>query len=125
MAKVLLVEDEISLREMYAEVLRDAGHEVEEIGDGGKALEHIQAADWDILLLDIMLPKLDGLQVLGKVKGDERLLWRPVVVISNLEDPKVIAECQKLGIKEFIVKASSSPADIAQAVEKYVSNEKS
>jgi DNA-binding response OmpR family regulator len=123
MTKILLVEDEFSLRELYTDFLRDAGYVVDEAGDGETAESKIQAGAWDILLLDIMLPKLDGMEILGKIKADKSLNWKPVLVMSNLEDPAIIKKCIGSGAKEFLAKAELTPPDIIKAVERYVPNE--
>ena len=92
MTKVLIIEDEISLQDLYADFLREAGFNVSTASDGDKAVELINSLDWDILLLDIMLPKLDGTEILKRVKTDPKLKLKPVVVLSNLESDLIVKE---------------------------------
>jgi DNA-binding response OmpR family regulator len=116
MSKVLLIEDELSLRELYCEVLTDAGYVVESIGDGAQALEQIRCGEWDVLLLDIMLPKLDGLEVLKQVSADDKLSKKPIIVLSNLDNETVVKQCLDLGARKFLIKADITPQDILSVV---------
>jgi len=122
MSKILLVEDEASLRELYAEVLAEASHEVIQAADGQDALPKIKEGSWDILLLDIMLPKIDGIQVLKNIKDDPVLALKPVLVMSNLQDDAITHNCMELGAREFLVKSNISPPDIVTAITKYLPN---
>ena len=119
MIKILLVEDELSLRELYAEFLRDAGYSVDEAGDGETAVFKINQGDWDLLLLDIMLPKLDGMEILKVIRSNQSLNFKPVLVMSNLEDSSVINKCMSYGAKEFLLKADINPPEIIKAIERH------
>ena len=120
MNKVLIIEDEISLQDLYADFLREAGFNVSTASDGDKAIELINNSDWDILLLDIMLPKLDGTEVLKRVKADPKLKSKPVIVLSNLESDQIVKECLDLGAREFLIKSDITPQTILDVVSKYL-----
>ena len=120
MNKVLIIEDEISLQDLYADFLREAGFNVSTASDGDKAIELINNSDWDILLLDIMLPKLDGTEVLKRVKADPTLKSKPVIVLSNLESDQIVKECLDLGAREFLIKSDITPQTILDVVSKYL-----
>jgi DNA-binding response OmpR family regulator len=117
--KVLIVEDDVGIRELYGDLLKEAGYEVAYAGDGDEAVQMIYRSDWDILLLDIMLPRLDGVNVLKRINADNELGQKPVLVVTNLNDEKLIKECMALGAKEYIVKSSMNPDEIAEKVGKY------
>ena len=121
--RVLLVEDETNIRVMYADILRDSGYEVIEEGDGKGGLDSIMNGEWDLLLLDIMLPKLDGIEVLTRMKQDPRTKDKPVVILTNLEDERIRETCLGLGVKEFLVKSSLTPGDVVITAKKYVFND--
>ena len=123
MKKILLIEDETNIRALYAEVLRDDGYEVTEIGEGGTGYEAAKAGDWDLLLLDIMLPTMDGVKLLKELKGNAMAVAKPVVVVSNLDDENVKNTCLELGAKEFLVKSNVMPNDVLLTVKKYVFND--
>lgn len=120
MNKVLIIEDEISLQDLYADFLREAGFKVLTASDGDKAMELINNSDWDILLLDIMLPKLDGTEVLKRVKSDPKLKSKPVIVLSNLESDQIVKECLDLGAREYLIKSDITPQTILDVVNKYL-----
>ncbi|MFC1621788.1 response regulator transcription factor [Patescibacteria group bacterium] len=124
MKKILLIEDETNIRAMYAEVLREDKFEVIEVAEGMSGWRVAQEKDWDLLLLDIMLPTMDGIELLRKIKGREDLKLKPVVVVSNLGDENVKKTCMELGAKDFLVKSDIKPEDVLLTVKKYVSNKK-
>lgn len=120
---VLLVEDDDDIRDVYAEVLRDAGYVVVEASDGQSGVDVALENPWDILLLDIMLPKLDGMAVLRDISADARFSSKPVLIISNLDDQKIVKDCFSLGAKGFFVKSGVTPQDILDVVKQHVSSE--
>ncbi|MBP7927744.1 response regulator [Patescibacteria group bacterium] len=119
MKKILLIEDEASIRSLYAQVLREQGFEVAEAAEGSQGRELIFNGPWDLLLLDIMLPQVDGVELLRQIKMNEGLKNKPVLIISNLEEETVQRECRSLGISEFLIKSSLLPQDIINFVKKY------
>jgi len=117
MKKVLLVEDEKEIRELYAGYLRDMGYTVIPAEDGTVALQKALAEEWDIMLLDIMLPGQDGIQVLKMIKANERLRDKPVIALTNLNIESVINEVFNLGADGFLVKSEITPDKIINEVE--------
>jgi CheY-like chemotaxis protein len=118
--QILIVEDDVGIRELYGDILREAGYEVNYAGDGDEAVQKIYDSEWDLLLLDIMLPKLDGINVLRKINSSPDLVQKPVVIVTNLNDEKLISECISLGAREYVVKSSMDPDQIIEKVEKYL-----
>lgn len=121
--KIILVEDETNIRSMYSTVLQEDGYEVVEISEGKRALEELESSDWDLLLLDIMLPKLDGIELLKRLKSNPATKDKPVLILTNLKDDSIKDEALKLGANEFLVKSGLVPGDIVLAVKKYVFTE--
>lgn len=120
MKKILLVEDEIAL----SEVLRDefALHKFEVIVayDGVEALEQLRAEKPDFVLLDLLLPKMDGFEVLRQMKADDDLSGIPVIVLSNLGQDEDIKNAMKLGAVDYFVKTQHPIKEIIQKVQHFL-----
>ncbi len=117
MNKVLLIEDEKDIRSVYAEYLRDSGYEVLEAPDGVIGLKKALEEAWDVMLLDIMLPGEDGLQLLKKLKVTETVKDRPVIALTNLNIDSVINEMFDYGADGFLVKSEITPDKIVSEIE--------
>ena len=117
MKKVLLIEDEADIRSVYAEYLRDSGYEVLEAQDGiigyNKALEE----EWDVMLLDIMLPGQDGIALLKKIKAEDKTANKPIIALTNLSVESVISQVFDQGADGFLVKSEITPDKIVTEVE--------
>lgn len=116
--RILIVDDELYLRELYEEVIQSAGYEVETALDGKEGLEKIRTGNFDLVLLDVMMPELDGIGVLQKLSTEEpKPAKMPVIVIcTNLSHDPVINEATKLGAKAYIVKADVVPDQIIEKI---------
>ncbi|MDO8619258.1 MAG: response regulator [Candidatus Daviesbacteria bacterium] len=125
MAKVLLVEDEPSIRDLYSRQLTKAGHEVIAVEDGTKGLEQLKTAQFDILLLDIMLPGLNGLQVLKEFKTINPQSPTKVILLTNLGQDSVIKEGFDLGANAYLIKASYTPDQVVTEVQNILTNQPS
>lgn len=118
--KIILIEDETNIRSMYADVLVEEGYEVTPIAEGKAGLEALKTTSWDLLLLDIMLPKIDGVELLKNLKSNPATKEKPVLILTNLQDPTIKQQCMKLGASEFLVKSDMVPGDLVLKVKKYV-----
>jgi len=118
---VLLIEDDHDISLLYSEVLRDAGYKVLEAGDGNFGLKRALEDDWDILLLDIMLPGKDGVQILKELKGVEKIKNKPVILLTNLGSGNIITECFKLGASGYLIKSEITPDKIVAEVTAFLS----
>lgn len=117
---ILLIEDEEVIRELYAEVLRDAGYKVIEARDGDTGLKRALGDEWDIMLLDIMLPGSDGLQILRYIKENERLKVKPVILLTNLGNETIIKEAFTKGADAYLIKSEITPDKIVSEVGNYL-----
>ncbi len=111
MSKVLLIEDEVAIRSFYTELLKSAGYDVLEAGNGKEGYDVALSQDWDIMLLDIMLPGMDGKKILEEVKKNPQLKDKPIVLLTNLKSEELIRECLALGANKYIVKLDIDPPD--------------
>ena len=115
--RVLLAEDDRFLRRAAEARLRRHGLDVLTAADGEEALRVARAEPLDLILLDIMMPKLDGFQVLKALKEDEATARIPVLVLSNLGQERDVAQAKALGALAFLVKAHLSLQDLVDRVD--------
>ncbi len=103
-AHVLVVDDVEDNREVLARRIQRLGHSVVEATNGREALEQMRIDAFDLVLLDIMMPEMNGFQVLDHIRGDPRWRHIPVVVVSALDDMDSIAKCIELGAEDYLLK---------------------
>lgn len=118
--KVLIIEDEEDIRLLYVEVLQDAGYLVVEAEDGEVGINKLKEEDWDLLLLDIMLPGQDGVQILSQMHEEGLKKDRPVILLTNLGSEHVINECFNLGADGYLIKSQITPDKIVEEVGAYL-----
>jgi CheY-like chemotaxis protein len=116
MAKVLIIEDNQQIVRMQEKVLIFEGYEVEAAYNGSEGLEKAKTTSPSIILLDIMMPKMNGIEVLEKLKSDEATKNIPVIMMSNLSEESKAQEAMKKGAVKFIYKGESDPSEIANAI---------
>lgn len=117
---VLIVEDEQFLCELMVVKLEKSGLEVHGVFDGETAFLEIEKRPPDIILLDILLPGMDGFEILRRLKADSRFKNIPVIIISNLAEPQDITRAINEGAEEYFVKAEHSPDEIVQSVKQHL-----
>ncbi len=120
MGDVLIAEDDKFLAKIYATKFKKIGLKVDIAEDGQQALEIMKKDKPKLLMLDLIMPKVDGFEVLTKMKDDPALKKIPVLVLSNLGQESDIEKAQKLGAKEFIVKSDMSIADVVKKIKSYL-----
>lgn len=104
--KILIVEDEKTLRFLLAQALTEEDFEVEEAVDGEEGIQKLKENKMDMVLLDIILPGIDGFEVLARIKKDPRLESTPVIILSNLGQKEEIERGLKLGAVDYLIKAN-------------------
>ena len=117
--RILVVEDEKPLARALLLKLSHSGFEVETAHDGEAALEMIQKKKFDLIILDLVMPKLDGFGVLQKLKEKDNKT--PVVVSSNLSQDVDAKRARELGVTNYFVKSDSSIAHVVEYVKKILS----
>lgn len=103
-ATILVVEDSRTVRRMLANALREMGHTVLEAADGLQAVEQLRACDVDLVLLDIVMPGMNGFEVLECMRGDKGLCHLPVIVISTFNEVSGVIRCMELGAEDYLLK---------------------
>ena len=118
-SKILLVEDDKMLADMYITKFSKEGLEVMRADDGEKGLAMIKEQRPDLVLLDIIMPKLDGFAVLKEIKNDKELTDTHVLLLTNLGQSEDVDKGKKLGADDYFIKANHTPAEIVEKV-KYI-----
>ncbi len=114
--KILLVEDEDFIRELYVRQLTKAGFEVKSAIDGQSGLTSLSAETFDLLLLDIMLPGMNGLQLLREFKIKNPNSKMITILLTNLGQEAIIKEGFELGAQAYLIKASYTPDQVVTEV---------
>jgi len=112
--KILLVEDDPFLVDIYSTKLKESGYFVEVADEGEEALRKIKEKDFDLMLLDIVLPKVDGWDVLKQVKSEFKNL--KVIIISNLSQKEEVAKGMNLGAEKYLIKAHYAPSEVIKEI---------
>ena len=101
---LLVVDDDAANREVLSRRLERQGHEVRTASSGSDAMRILGEAAFDLVLLDIMMPEMDGYEVLGRIKADERLQHIPVIMISALNELQAVVRCIEAGAEDYLTK---------------------
>lgn len=120
MAQVLIIEDDKFLTKIYKTKLEKDGIEVEFAPDGEVGLEKMRSVSPKVALLDLVMPKMDGFQVLERVQQDADLKKIPILVLSNLGQDEDIQKAKSLGAKDFIVKSDTSIQSVVDRLKPYL-----
>lgn len=116
MAKILIVEDEKLLNEAYELVLKKEGYDVDVAFNGEEALSQFEKHKPDLILLDLRMPKMDGVEFLKQLEAKGKHPDLSVIVFSNYDEQKEIDEAFKHGATRYILKAWSSPKELVKVV---------
>jgi len=106
--KILFIEDEKSLQEILGQALKQNGFEVKEALNGQDGLDLVEKFGPDLILLDLILPKINGFEVLEKIKSSEKTKNIPVIILTNLENSADIQRVLELGAFDYLVKSNYS-----------------
>jgi DNA-binding response OmpR family regulator len=121
---ILLVEDDPFMVDIYTTKLNEFGYSVETAFDGEEALRKINEKKPDLVLLDIVLPNIDGWEILSMIKTQEKFKDLKVVILSNLGQRPEIEKGIKLGAVKYIIKAHHAPSEVAVEIKKIFDSEK-
>lgn len=116
---LLIIEDDIFVRELVSMKLREAKYKVTESSDGEDGLQKLLSEDYNIVLLDLMIPNKTGLEILFEFNAKKSDNYKPkIIVMSNLSEQDKITECIKLGAVDYIIKSHYSPTEIVAKINK-------
>ncbi len=122
--RILLIEDEKDARELYTEIIKFAGYQVESAGDGEEGLTKAQQGGYALILLDLMMPKLDGISVLKKLQtSPPKMKNGPIVILTNLAHDPVLEQAMALGANAFIIKTDVNPDLLSEKIKSFIPEE--
>jgi DNA-binding response OmpR family regulator len=113
---ILIIEDDKFLRELIARKLIKEGYEISEAIDGEEGIKKIKEEKPDLILLDLILPGIDGFEVLARIKEDPALAAIPVIILSNLGQKEDVEKGLKLGAVDYLIKAHFTPGEIIEKI---------
>jgi DNA-binding response OmpR family regulator len=115
-AKILIIEDDALLSKMYLSIFTAHQYEVEVAVDGEEGLDKAREHKPTLILLDVMMPKLNGIEVLQKLKADPELKAVPVVILTNLAGDYDVQTALQLGAVRYIIKSETKPKEVEAIV---------
>jgi DNA-binding response OmpR family regulator len=121
--KILVIEDENALRDLYVQILTAEGYAVSAAADGEQGYSLLTKSTYDLILLDIILPKMDGLEILQKLRADGKEVAGSVVLLTNLSQDLVLTKAKEFGVRGYMVKSDLTPPEIISEVKGYLENQ--
>ena|SRR3990172_1334123 len=122
MAKILIIEDDPYVRKLYERVFSFQKHEVSMAADGLEGLEMVKKVKPTLILLDIMMPKMSGLEVLKKLKSDNETASITVLMLTNFGEEKIVKEAIAKGAKGVLIKSDYPPDKLVNKIDEYLKN---
>ncbi len=122
MHRILIVEDDVNLLNLYQEVLGNEGYTVDRAEDGREALQQLEAHKPDLVILDLMLPYIDGFEVLRQIKQSPVTKDTQVIVFTNLDSEIQKEKVLKLGANKFLIKVGNDPSELINEVKDSLGN---
>jgi len=123
MKRILVIEDDKFLRELIVQKLSKEGYDVIEAIDGEAGVKQTKEGKPDIILLDLILPGIDGFEVLRQVKEDPNTASIPVIILSNLGQQEDVERGMKLGAVDYLIKAHFTPGEIIEKIQSIMNKE--
>jgi DNA-binding response OmpR family regulator len=114
--KILIIEDDRFLRKVIAKKLSREKYQIIEAIDGEEGLRLAQLESPDLILLDLVLPQIDGFEVLERIKNNENISKIPVIILSNLGGEDKASKGLKMGAADFLVKSELNPGEIVNKI---------
>ena len=118
--KILLAEDDKFISRAYSDGFKRAGFDVVAAFEGIEAIEKAKTGEFDLILLDLIMPEKNGFEVLGEIKMDDKIKDTPVIVLSNLGQESDIERAKELGAEDYMIKANFSMTDVVDKIKEYV-----
>ena len=124
MKKILIVEDDDFLQKALGFTVREEGYEIVSAKDGEEALAFVKDNEIDLILLDLILPKMSGFDVLKQFKDDKETSNIPVIIVSNLGDKESVDKGLKMGADDYVIKAHFKLSDIIDKIKEVLDSKK-
>lgn len=115
--KILIVDDDKFLLDMYTIKFKEKGFDVHSVFGGVNAIFELRKHnDFDVVIMDVVMPSMDGFELLSEIKKEKLAENAKIVILSNLGQPSDIEKGEKLGADGYIIKASSTPAEVVSKI---------
>ncbi len=114
--KILIVEDDMFIRDIYQVKFDQEGFDVVTVENGLMALEKLKDFSPDAILLDVMMPYMNGMEALRAIKAQEALKNIPIMMLTNISEKENIEEGQALGVNDYLIKSNFTPSEVVNRV---------
>lgn len=118
--KILIIEDEEIIYSLLQKKLTEEGYQILIAKDGIEGMDKMKEAKPDLVLLDIIMPRKGGFEVMEEMQGDENLKDVPIIVISNSGQPVELDRAKELGAKDWLIKTEFDPLEVLEKVKKQI-----
>lgn len=123
-SKILLAEDEEDARIIYLDILEGAGFHAKGAKDGTETLKLLGEDKYDLLLLDIIMPDMDGISVLSEIKKDDTKFGNPkIVMLTNIGGDLAIEKALNIGADGYMLKSETEPEELIKVINRYLNGE--
>jgi CheY-like chemotaxis protein len=120
MAAILIVDDEVDHRKPLAALLKHEGYEITEAGDGLEGLKRLGERHHDLVLLDMMMPGVDGVTMLQAMRRRDDLAKTPVLLVTGVHEPEMLSKCKAVGVQEYIFKGDCPFARMLELIKRHL-----
>ena len=121
--RILVIDDDQNTRNLYQTILTEAGYQIVLAADGSEGLTKCQEGGYDLVLLDVMLPKMDGIALLGELKKNPpKIRNKNIYLLTNLSHDPILKEAISLGVKDVILKTDVNPEELTAKVKKILAS---
>lgn len=120
MSKILIVEDDPLMQRMYQKAFSFDGYDVSVAGDGVEGLDKVRTEKPTVVLLDVMMPKMNGLEALEKIKADPEIKTIPIIMLTNLAGSADVEKALSSGAVKYIVKSEQEPKEVVKMVKEII-----
>jgi CheY-like chemotaxis protein len=119
--RILLVDDDLYIRDIYLEILQAGGYQVDAAINGEEGLVKLQKGGYDLVILDVMMPKLDGIGVLDSLQKNPPVNKNgPIILLTNLGLDPLMKTAKSKGVASYLIKADLTPQDLLSTVQKFI-----
>jgi CheY-like chemotaxis protein len=118
--KILIVEDDNFVAEVYSTKLLEMGHEVKIAQNGEEGLGLVEKEKPDLILLDIIMPVMGGIEMLEELKKKEEWKDIPVILLTNVGEKESIQKTRNLGVQDYLIKSHFTPAEVIEKIESII-----
>lgn len=120
---ILLVEDDVFVSDIYQTKLGQVGFDVVSAENGMEAIKRLEEKTPDLILLDIVMPYMDGMEVLKKLKENEKWKNIPVILLTNLSEKEKVEEGVRMGASDYLIKSHFTPSDVVTKIKALLNNQ--